>query len=138
VADPKIKELQRVGLFARCSKPELETLAQNADEVDLPAGRTLVVEGKSNDTFYLLLDGSLDVQIKGERRRRLNPGDVFGEISMLDQGAATATVTTVTPVRALVMSHVQFRDAVRAQENIAVKVIAVMAERLRDDQRAGI
>lgn len=72
MADPKIGELQRVGLFARCSKPELLALAKNTDEVDLPAGRTLVVEGKSNDTFYVLLEGTLEVQIKGRRRRRLN------------------------------------------------------------------
>jgi CRP-like cAMP-binding protein len=137
MSDPKIKDLQRVGLFARCSRSEMQLLAQNTDEVELPAGRTLITEGKTNDTFYVLLDGEVEVDTKGHERRRLSAGDVFGEISMLDRGPASATVRTLTPFRALVMSHAQFRDAIRGQENIAVKVIAVMAERLRAEQRAG-
>ncbi len=137
MADPKVRELQRVSLFARCSKSELQRLAQNTDEIDLPAGRTLITEGETNDTFYMLLDGTVEVRIKGQECGRLGPGDVFGEISMLDRGPATATVKATTPIRALVMSHAQFRDAVSAQENIAVNVIAVMAKRLRDDTRAG-
>lgn len=138
MADRKVTELQRVQLFSRCSKSELQWLAQNTDEVDLPAGRTLIAEGKRNDTFYVLLDGTVEVHIQDRERGRLGPGDVFGEISMLDRGVATATLTTVSPIRALVMSHAQFRDAVQGQENIAVNVIAVMAERLRADARAGI
>ena len=138
MADPKIAELQRVSLFSRCSKGELQLLARNTDEVDLPAGRTLITEGKTNDTFFVLLDGSAEVQVGGEKRRVLGPGDVFGEISMLDRGNATATVTTLTPIRALVMSHGQFRDAIQAQTNIAVQVLAVMAERLRSDARTPV
>jgi CRP-like cAMP-binding protein len=138
MADPRIKDLQRVGLFARCSRPELRLLARNTDEVDLPAGRTLITEGATNDSFYVLLDGTVEVDIKGHERRRLSQGDVFGEISMLDRRPASATVRTLTPVRTLVMSHAQFRDAIRGQENIAVKVIAVMAERLRADHLAGL
>ncbi len=138
MADRKIRELQRVQLFARCSKSELQWLAQNTDEIDLPVGRTLIREGKSNDTFYVLIDGAVDVRVKDQERARLGPGDVFGEISMLDRGPATATVTTVAPVRALVMSHAQFRDAVSGQENIAIRVIAVMAERLRNDAPGSI
>ncbi len=133
MADPKIAAIRRIPLFSRCSDSELELLARNSDEVDLPAGRTLIEEGKRNDTFYLLLDGSVEAQI-GVNERQLGPGSSFGEISMLARGRATATVTTQTPVRVLVMSHAQFRDAIRGQGAIADKVIAVMAERLRADQ----
>jgi CRP-like cAMP-binding protein len=133
MADPKIDQLRHIKLFERCSKDELKLLAHNTDEVDLKAGRTLITEGKLNDTFYLVLDGELEVKVDGNERRHLGPGDVFGEISMLSESPATATVTTLTPVRALVMSHMQFRDSVRAREDIAVKVIAVMAEHLLAD-----
>jgi CRP-like cAMP-binding protein len=137
MADPKIARLRQVGLFARCSDAELRMLARSTDEVDLPAGRTLITAGKSNDTFYLLLEGTVNVQA-ATHERALGPGDVFGEISMLDRGLATATVTTQTPIRALIMSHPQFRDAIRGQSSIAEKVIAVMAERLRSDQQTAL
>jgi len=137
MADQKISDLQRVTLFSQCSKAELQSLAQNCDEVNLPSGKTLITQGRPHDTFYLLLDGQVEVAVDGQPPRCLGPGDIFGEISMLDRGPATATVTTRSPVRALVMSHPQFQSAVQGNDTIALKVIAVMAQRLRHDPRAG-
>jgi CRP-like cAMP-binding protein len=136
MADPKLDQLKRVPIFSACSRSELQSLAQNTDEVSLPAQRTLISEGKSNDTFYILLEGEAVATVNGQERR-MGPGDIFGEISMLDRGKATATVTTDSPIRALVMSHAQFRDAVRAHEDIALRVISVMAQRLRSNNQAG-
>lgn len=138
MADKKIEQLKRVPLFKQCSRSELHALAANTDQVDLPAGRTLISQGKTNDTFYILLEGQVEVSIQGETAGRLGPGEFFGEISMLDRGPATATVATISPVETLVMSHAQFRDAVRSQEDIALRVIAVMANRLRSSDNAGI
>jgi len=137
MVDQKISDLQRVTLFSQCSKAELQSLAQNCDEVNLPSGKTLITQGRPHDTFYLLLDGQVEVAVDGQPPRCLGPGDIFGEISMLDRGPATATVTTRSPVRALVMSHPQFQSAVQENDTIALKVIAVMAQRLRHDPRAG-
>ncbi|MDQ2745332.1 MAG: cyclic nucleotide-binding domain-containing protein [Chloroflexota bacterium] len=137
MADQKISDLQRVTLFAQCSKAELQSLAQNCDEVDLPDGKTLITQGRPHDTFYLLLEGRVEVAVAGEQLRYLEPGDIFGEMSMLDRGPATATVTTRSPMRALVMSHAQFQTAIQANDKIALKVIAVMAQRLRHDPRVG-
>jgi CRP-like cAMP-binding protein len=131
MADPKVERLKNVPIFSRCSKKELQTLAQNTDEVSLPAGRTLIEQGRSNHSFFILTDGEAEATVDGKSVRQMRPGDIFGEISMLDRGPATATVVATTPVDVLVMSHAQFRDAVRGDENIAHNVIAVMAERLR-------
>jgi protein phosphatase len=137
MADPKLDQLKRVPIFSRCSRSELETLARNTDEVTLQAGRTLIVEGEPNHTFYIVLSGEADVTIKEHSVTRLRAGDFFGEMTMLDRGPASATVVTASPVDALVMSHSQFRDAVRSNDNIAHNVIAIMAERLRQDRLAG-
>lgn len=133
MADPKLEQLKRVPIFSQCSRSEFQTLARNTDQVSLPAGRTLIEQGHPNHSFYILLQGEADVLVNGNRVGQMKSGDVFGEISMLDRGSATATVVTTTPVEVLVMSHAQFRDAVRSDENIAHNVIAVMAERLRHD-----
>ncbi len=66
----------------------------------------------------------------------MKKGDFFGEISMLDRGLASATVTTTKDARLLVMSHAQFRDAVKASDPLLVKVLAAMGERLRADMHA--
>jgi CRP-like cAMP-binding protein len=131
MANDRVEQLKRVSIFAGCSKSELQFLTRQMDEVSANAGRTLIVEGTSNHTFYIVLQGELDVTLKGQLIDHLKPGDFFGEISMLDRGKATATVVTTTPAVLLVLSHAQFRDAIKARDTIALKVMAAMAERLR-------
>lgn len=136
MSDHKIDALSRVPLFASLSKRELEFVASRADEVDAPAGKFLTTQGEPGDTFYVLLDGEARVDIDGDLRRTLEPGDFFGEISMLDRGLGTATITTTKPSRLLVMSHAQFRDAIKANDALLIKVLAAMGERLRADLAA--
>ncbi len=132
-AHSKARALSKVPLFSKLSKIELEHVAGNADEVDVPAGKKLTTQGRPGDSFYVLLDGEAVVEIGGEKRRTLKPGDFFGEISMLDRGPATATVKTKTPARLLVMSHSQFRDTIKSSNGLLVKVLLAMGERLRAD-----
>jgi CRP-like cAMP-binding protein len=132
-ADPKLKALGQVPLFAHCSRKELEFIAREGDEVEMPAGKTLTREGRPGDTFYVLLEGEAEVKIGGKTRRVLKTGDFFGEISMVDRGLATATVVTRTDARLFVMSHAQFRDAIKSSDALMVKVLRAMGERLRAD-----
>jgi CRP/FNR family transcriptional regulator, cyclic AMP receptor protein len=134
MSDAKIDALGKVPLFARCSQRELEFLITRTDEVDVPAGRTLITQGTPADSFYLLLTGKATVQVDGRDRPALQPGSFFGEISMLDRGPATATVVTSGPSKLMVMSHAQFRDAIKANDQLLSQVMAEMAERLRRDR----
>ena len=129
----KEDRLKAVPLFSHCSKRELEFLASRVDEVLLPAGKTLLVQGKPTDTFYILLGGEVEVSVDGRPLKRLSAGDFFGEIGMLDRGPATATVVTTTPARAMVMSHAQFRDAIKGNDALVLQVMAAMAQRLREN-----
>ena len=133
MSNPKADALSRVPLFARCSRKELEFLATRTDEVALKAGHTLITQGSPSDSFYVLLEGEATVNVDGKDRPPLHAGDFFGEISMLDRGPATATVVTSTPVRAMVMSHAQFRDAIKSSDQLLSSVIASAARRLRRD-----
>jgi CRP-like cAMP-binding protein len=133
LSDSKIDALSRVGLFSGFTRRELEFLASRTDEVELQAGQTLIEQGSLGDTFYLLLDGEASVQVDGHDRPRLRPGSFFGEISMLDRGPATATVVSTTPARLLVMSHDQFRDAIKSNDELLSRVMTAMAQRLRRD-----
>jgi CRP-like cAMP-binding protein len=133
LSNPKIDALSRVPMFANTTREELEFLATRIDEVDVEAGRTLIRQGTPSDTFYLLLDGEAEVEVDGKPRPPLTAGRFFGEISMLDRGPATATVVTKTPVRLMVMSHAQFRDAVKANDQLLSHVLSTAADRLRRD-----
>jgi CRP-like cAMP-binding protein len=110
--DAKLDTLALVPLFAGRSKKELVYLASRVDIVRVEAGTTLTRQGRANDTFYMLLDGEVEVTIDQRPRATLRGGDALGEISMLERVAATATAVTLTPARLLVMSHRQFHDAI--------------------------
>jgi CRP/FNR family transcriptional regulator, cyclic AMP receptor protein len=131
MSDDKIKQLSRVPLFSGLGKGELQFLASRMDEVDLPAGRTLITEGQPTDSFFIVISGQVQVMRRGKPIARLGPGEFFGEIGMLDQGPATATVVCDGSVQAMVLSHAQFRDAIKGNEKLAMQVIAAMAQRLR-------
>ena len=136
MAGSKTAALGKVPLFAHSTSRELEFVASRTDEVVVPAGRQLVRQGQLGDTFYVLLEGEADVEVDGEPRPVLGPGAFFGEISMLDRGPATATVVTRTPARLMVMSHAQFRDAIKGNDDLLGQVMAAMGERLRADSLA--
>lgn len=129
----KTDALKKVPLFARCTRKELDFIASRTDEVSAPAGRQLIRQGAPADSFFVLLEGEVDVMVDAKKRATLKTGDFFGEISMLDRGVGTATIVTRTPARLMVMSHAQFRDAIKAQDSLLVKVLSVMGERLRAD-----
>ncbi|HET9847106.1 MAG TPA: cyclic nucleotide-binding domain-containing protein [Candidatus Dormibacteraeota bacterium] len=129
--DSKVDRLANVPLFARSSKRDLEFLASEVDEVSLPAGRTLITEGQPTESFFILTKGSVQIIRQGKPVAKLGPGDFFGEVGMLSRGPAVATAVTDGPVDALVLSHAQFRDAIKSKPELAMEVIAAMAERLR-------
>ncbi len=133
MSDRKAEALGRVPLFSRCSHKELEFLASRADEVDLGANHTVIKQGSPSDSFFVLLEGEATVNVDGKSRPALHAGDFFGEIGMMDRGPATATVVTATPVRAMVMSHAQFRDAIKSSDSLLSTVMAAIAGRLRRD-----
>jgi CRP-like cAMP-binding protein len=135
VSDPKIDRLTRVPLFAGCTKRDLEFVATRVDEVSLKPDHTLIREGQPTEAFFILQSGHVQVTRAGKPAARLGPGDFFGEIGMLDGGPATATVVTDGAVEAMVLSHSQFRDAIKGNENLALQVIAAMAKRLRANER---
>ena len=127
----KIDLIKGVPLFSGASKSELAAIAAIADEVDLPAGKTLIAEGDSGREFFVLIDGTADVLQGGNKiGRMMGPGDFFGEIALISKAPRTATITTTSPVRALVITDRAFRHLLDHSPEIAVGVLTALAERL--------
>ena len=126
----KVAAIARVPLFCRLSKGELARIAQLADEVDLPPGKTLTKEGSRGREFFVLLEGSADVQRDGRRIATMRGGDFFGEIALVTDVPRTATVTTTSTVHALVITDRAFRGLLRDSPAIQGKVLEAVASRL--------
>ena len=126
----KLELLKRVPLFRDCSKRELEEIAKIADELDFREGKALTREGAAGREFFVIVEGSVEVA-KGNRKiAELGDGDFFGEISLITRLPRTATVTTVSPVRALVVTDRSFRRLLDDDDEIRRKVLSALGERL--------
>ena len=126
----KIDLIKRVPLFASASKAELAEIASIADEIDLPADKTLITEGDSGREFFALIDGTADVERGGKSIAKLGPGDFFGEIALIAKTPRNATIKTTSPVRALVITDRAFRQLLDHSPNIQITVLTALAERL--------
>jgi CRP/FNR family cyclic AMP-dependent transcriptional regulator len=126
----KIELLKRVPLFAGCSKKELEHVARIADEIDFRPGKTLIKEGTPGREFFVLAEGTAEISRKGRKIDSAGPGDFFGEMALLADQPRNATVTTTSPVDALVVSARSFRALVEDNPLIALKVMRAVADRL--------
>jgi cAMP-dependent protein kinase regulator len=133
MATPRAKALASLPLFAGLSGRDREIIASNLDEVSFPSSTTLITQGDSNDTFYVLTEGEADVSVSGQPRARMRRGDFFGEISMDHRVLATATVVARTPVSAYVMSHAQFR-ALAGSPKVLARLQAAVGNRLASDR----
>src|SRR5215469_12513410 len=133
MATSRAKTLESIALFAGLSNSDREFLASYLDELDFGAGTTLIKQGDTNHTFFVLIQGEADVSVGGEPRRTLRAGDFFGEISMERRVPATATIVARTTVQALVMSHAQFR-AIQGSPRVLSRLRAAIDERLASDR----
>ena len=126
----KVELIRTVPLFAHCSRRELNEVAAVADEIDLREGKQMTREGAPGREFFVLLEGTADVQ-KGSRKiNALEAGDFFGEIALVSRAPRTATVVATSPVRALVITERSFRRLLERSPEIQRKVLAALAERL--------
>jgi CRP-like cAMP-binding protein len=130
--DDKIERLQTVPLLRECTGRQLREIARITEVRELAAGTGLTRAGEPGDEFFLIVDGSARVDVPGGRSGRLSPGDFFGEMSLLDEGPRTATVTAETAIRVLVIKRRHFATLLREAPALTMKLCATLARRVRD------
>ena len=130
--DPKLELISKVPLFAGCDKRSIEEIGRLAEEVDVPAGKTLMREGDSADAFYIIVNGSIRIERTGAAPRDLGPGQFLGEIALVDHGPRTATATTTSPARLLVLGHREFDQMLDKHPGFRGQVMEALARRVRN------
>ena len=127
--------LKAVPLFAGLDKKDLELLANTFKERTFSSGEQIAREGDRGIGFFIIESGTARVSQGGEERGHLGPGDYFGEIALIDEGARSATVTADTPLRCYGMTSWEFRPLVETNASIAWHLLQTMAKRLRAAER---
>jgi CRP/FNR family transcriptional regulator, cyclic AMP receptor protein len=129
---PKALDLKAIWLFSSCTAAELRKIRSSLDEVQVPAGKMLVEEGRIGLEFFLIVDGTATVTRNGRKVATLGPGSHFGELALLDRRPRSASVTSDTEMDVLVLSQRQFNGLLESVPTIARKMLSAMADRLRE------
>jgi CRP/FNR family cyclic AMP-dependent transcriptional regulator len=136
--DRKLELLRKVALFAPCGDKELRKIASLVDQVDVPEDKVLTREGTPGHEFFVVAEGNAKVTLRGKKlgAGELGPGAFFGEMSLLDQGPRSATITATTPMTLYVLDARSFSRFLDEAPTVAKKIMKGLAQRLRDVEKA--
>src|ERR671916_1693343 len=115
--------LRQVPLFSDLDQRELQDIATAMKSRTFSAGQQIAVEGQSGVGFFVIEDGQAKVTVGGDEVRMLGPGDYFGEVALITQGARTATVTADSDLTTWGMTFWDFRPLVEDTPSIAWKLL---------------
>ncbi|MGZ5292264.1 MAG: cyclic nucleotide-binding domain-containing protein [Actinomycetota bacterium] len=125
--------LSRIRLFSHLSTRDLRKLAKAVVEHRYEAGTTIVRQGGTTSTLFIVLEGEAEV-VKDERTvSRRRPGEFFGELTVIDGRPRAASVIAETPMRCLVLSQESLRKLLMSDPGVAWAMLQSLPTRLRGE-----
>jgi CRP/FNR family transcriptional regulator, cyclic AMP receptor protein len=134
--DRKIELLSKVPLFSECNQRELGRIASLADEIEVDEGTVLTKEGLPGREAFVISEGKAKCTLRRKRLATFGPGDVFGEMSLLDNEPRSATVTAETDMSVFVIDSRSFWGLCEEAPSVARKIMKSIAQRIRAVEKA--
>ncbi len=134
--EDKTAELARFPIFESLSEDELRQVAELAVPRRYEGGEVIFREGDRSDTCFIVRAGRVRITRRHSGGRRLTlaelrAGEMFGELSMFDGEGRSATVEALEETTTLALLERDVRRVLRGHPEIAVKMLARLASRLR-------
>lgn len=126
-----VDNLARLSIFADLSRPELESLAHTVEEEVFAEGQRVLRTGLTGAGFFVILEGQASIQVDGEERWTLGPGDFFGEASVLTGEPPSADVVAKSLLRCVVVAGPDFERFLLDRPQLLLRLLREEAQRLR-------
>jgi CRP/FNR family cyclic AMP-dependent transcriptional regulator len=131
-----VELLRSVPLFSDLEQAELERFSRVAVPRSFPAATRVFHEGDQSDACYIVRSGSFRVTREHSDGRAitlatLGPGDIFGELAMLDGEVRSASVEALSDGELLALPAGEVRALLARHPEISVKLVAALVRRLR-------
>lgn len=129
--------LESSNLFSHLPPPELARLKAVCQERSVAAGEDIFCAGDPGDGLYVVKSGRIRISVllgSGERHpiSEVPPGDVFGEMSVLDSAPRSATATALTPAVVYFVPRESLVDLLRESPALSMKLFQEISARLRE------
>jgi CRP/FNR family transcriptional regulator, cyclic AMP receptor protein len=132
----KLLVLRKHPVFCELEPEALDQLGRYAKHVTLKRGTTIFSKGDPGNSLYAVISGTVKMSISAPDGRSailnlIGPGEIFGEIAVLDGRDRTADAIANTNCEMLVIDRREFIPFVRSQPTVAMKFIELLCGRLR-------
>lgn len=134
--DGKLDLLRQLPPFSRCTRSQIKLLGPLTDIIEIDAGAVLMKEGNFGSEFFVIVSGEAVVLIRNEELASLGPGDMVGEMALLDRQSRSATVRAISPMKLVVIGKPAFDPVLETLPGFAWEVLATLVHRLRRNQAA--
>lgn len=133
----EIELLLDIGFFESLDDEERAVLAQHIDHRRYPANTTIFRDGEQGGAMYVVHKGEVELWLFADDKTRValgtfGPGEIFGEMSLLDQEPRSATATTLSDTEVLIVDREDLRILFSKKPDAALDVLGVLGRRLRD------
>ena len=130
------KGLRQVPFFQSLEDFQLQHLIKRGKHVSLESEAVVFRRGDAGNCMYVILSGQIQIYLEGAEGRTavlrvLEPGDFFGEMSLLDGGARSANARAVSSCELFILERAAFLDLLTTSPELLSKVFAGLTERLR-------
>jgi CRP/FNR family transcriptional regulator, cyclic AMP receptor protein len=99
--------------------------------LEVPAGSKVFSEGDAGHEMYGIVEGEIELSVRGRVVRNLGPDDVFGELALIDSAPRSATAVAAADTKLAVIDEHRFLFLVQETPMFALQVMSSMAEQLR-------
>jgi len=128
--------LAQIELFEHVGAEDLSRLAEFIDLRNLPAGETLFKAGEPGESLYLVRSGEVELFIKDTAGQKIllaiaGPGEVFGELALLDRGPRTATALALSDTELLELDRDDLLLLFQKSPKAALRLLAAMSHMTR-------
>jgi transcriptional regulator with PAS, ATPase and Fis domain len=144
VSDLELLEvLRRVAVLRHLPLAELDRLVAQSELSEFAPGGVLIEEGAAGDELFVLVEGRVAVRAAiSEREQRAiatrGPGELVGEMALLDDLPRSASVTAEVAVRALRVPRTAFLGAIASHGAAALDLVRTLSRRLRESDSAAL
>lgn len=129
----KVFILKSINLFSQISEDNLLSLANSIKEVEYKKNDTIIKEGDVGTTMYIIVEGEVDIVIKGEHITTLKEKEVFGELSALDPEPRSATVIAKKDLLVFKIENSVIYNLITIYPNVAKGIISILCNRIRQN-----
>ena len=132
--------LKAVPLFASFPEDQLRMLTTVVTRKSAPRSTTIMAGGDPTDHLYIVLSGRLKVMMSDAEGKEvilsiLGPGEIFGEMGLIDDEPRSATVVTIEPCELLSLAKRDFKKSLAENFEMSMAVMRGLVRRLREADR---